>query len=763
METDVPRAEALHTNHQWFKDLQPAHDRSQPWIRVFCLKPGAFGDPIYGGLTVERLYATEPFDALSYSCGPPILGRTITVNNTPGFRVTQNLWNALQRVRNTDSDRRIWIDAVCIDQIDEREKSSQIRHMHAVYSRAEEVCIYWGECAEQTRCKSDVERVCRCLPDHLEGPYKSTRIGCRLLKGCTPDVSSCFIHELAPALEEELLRDVRCDTLSRQFWWKRLWTVQELILAKRPVIYCGPYVILWGTVCQIWSRSPFYTMDIYSPARPHRSELYTDISDLNKLRGRPEPSEPSLHALLWATIDKAFTEPKDRMIALLGALPPGSMSLDYSMDVRVIYTLAATHCIATQGTFDILFSQWERGYQLDSEADRLHSCVPNFGRSRDLSTVAVEPDWDMPQDMSWRMSREKSPLKLPEQGRWEGARISTLPYPFANRLWTGKPSESISVLNGRDIGVDVVENTALRSRIAFNGAHVATVTKVYCLGQHEFEWILNDLSRSKSRYFAEALPESDRHWHVVAGSFGRGQEEHAYDIYALLLESCSLRRGHVAPAERPVVPDEFAFKTFPFPFDFALEPFSLDRDHAAEPPVELVLALEPFPLDRDYAAEPPVCFTFESLQRQLEKPWAIETIHDPKECLKLLAAADECLRRYREESLPSPPPDNYLRNQTGKVHSVFQTVLSAVLEDKTWSGAFFITSDGHLGIGPESTQSGDQIVILDGARSPFVLRPLKKSADYALLGDSFVLGLMHGEVRDLYARGKLRSSRIVIQ
>jgi hypothetical protein len=90
-----------------------------------------------------------------------------------------------------------------------------------------------------------------------------------------------------------------------------------------------------------------------------------------------------------------------------------------------------------------------------------------------------------------------------------------------------------------------------------------------------------------------------------------------------------------------------------------------------------------------------------------------------------------------------------------------QTLLIAVLNRKTWSGAFFITSDGHLGIGPESTQPGDQIVVLDGARSPFVLRPLRNSGDYALLGDSFVLGLMHGKVRD--ARGELESRKFVIQ
>jgi hypothetical protein len=95
MESNVPRLEALHTNHAWFTELQPTHDRAQPWIRVLCLEAGAFGEPFYGTLAAEKLDVAEPFDALSYSCGPPILSCSITINGTPGFRITQNLWKIM--------------------------------------------------------------------------------------------------------------------------------------------------------------------------------------------------------------------------------------------------------------------------------------------------------------------------------------------------------------------------------------------------------------------------------------------------------------------------------------------------------------------------------------------------------------------------------------------------------------------------------------------------------------------------------------------
>jgi hypothetical protein len=296
METDVPRAEALRNNHRWFTELQPVPDRAQPWIKIICLEAGKFGDPLYGTLKIEELDATEPFDALSYSCGPPVLGRTITVNNTPGFRITQNLWNALQRVRRKDQSRRLWVDAVCIDQEDDGEKSSQIRHMHIVYSRAREVCVYFGECTEFTRA-SIREIGCRNNGPLVEDDKVLSIAGC----------SSEFVREFANALEADLLNDLGYDA-SLQLWWKGLWTVQELLLAKHPVVYCGPYVMLWTTVNEIWNDE-----DQVDALRAC-SKMRNDINFLEMLRCHPNRD---LHALLSATADKCFTEPKDRIFALL--------------------------------------------------------------------------------------------------------------------------------------------------------------------------------------------------------------------------------------------------------------------------------------------------------------------------------------------------------------------------------------------------------------------------------------------------------------
>jgi hypothetical protein len=115
MEANALAVKKPHPNLRWFAELQPEPGTSKPWIRILRLKAGAFEDPIHGHLEVEELDAADPFDALSYCCGPDILSCSITINNTPEFRITENLWTALQRVRKKDGDRRLWTHEVnCI-------------------------------------------------------------------------------------------------------------------------------------------------------------------------------------------------------------------------------------------------------------------------------------------------------------------------------------------------------------------------------------------------------------------------------------------------------------------------------------------------------------------------------------------------------------------------------------------------------------------------------------------------------------------------
>jgi hypothetical protein len=69
--------------------------------------------------------------------------------------------------------------------------------------------------------------------------------------------------------------------------------------------------------------------------------------------------------------------------------------------------------------------------------------------------------------------------------------------------------------------------------------------------------------------------------------------------------------------------------------------------------------------------------------------------------------------------------------------------------------AVFSTEDGHIGLGPQITKSGDLLVILYGSQYPAVLRPHHEDKDcFFFVGLAYVYGIMNGEaVREYKARG----------
>jgi Heterokaryon incompatibility protein (HET) len=59
---------------------------------------------------------------------------------------------------------------------------------------------------------------------------------------------------------------------------------------------------------------------------------------------------------------------------------------------------------------------------------------------------------------------------------------------------------------------------------------------------------------------------------------------------------------------------------------------------------------------------------------------------------------------------------------------------------------FFTTSNGHIGVGPWGVKEDDLAVVLFGADVPFILRSHSSTAQYGLVGDAFVHGVMNGEI-----------------
>lgn len=77
----------------------------------------------------------------------------------------------------------------------------------------------------------------------------------------------------------------------------------------------------------------------------------------------------------------------------------------------------------------------------------------------------------------------------------------------------------------------------------------------------------------------------------------------------------------------------------------------------------------------------------------------------------------------------------------------YPSAVALMLFDRT----FFVTSKGYIGIGPEETQTGDLVVIFDGANTPFILRPIadcepRDSTKYYVVGNCYLHGWMDGDM-----------------
>jgi hypothetical protein len=92
----------------------------------------------------------QRYTALSYVWGSIETPACINVNGERNFWVTRNLFESLKCLRQSNTARALWIDAICINQDDPKEKKVQIGLMRRVYRQAQKVIAYVPQTREDT-------------------------------------------------------------------------------------------------------------------------------------------------------------------------------------------------------------------------------------------------------------------------------------------------------------------------------------------------------------------------------------------------------------------------------------------------------------------------------------------------------------------------------------------------------------------------------------------------------------------------------------
>jgi hypothetical protein len=149
-------------------------------------------------------------------------------------------------------DRPLWIDAICINQVDADEKSSQVQQMSKVYSHATSVVIWMGPSNPWIRT-------------FMEGFPRV--LGLASIWSPTPNNGDpSWRGEDWPGRHAVFW--VGMYYLLDHDWFRRLWTFQEVVLAQNAVIVCGPFSID-AIAFFIFVKNGYYRISGYIPYDPN--------------------------------------------------------------------------------------------------------------------------------------------------------------------------------------------------------------------------------------------------------------------------------------------------------------------------------------------------------------------------------------------------------------------------------------------------------------------------------------------------------------
>ncbi|KAE9369160.1 HET-domain-containing protein [Stipitochalara longipes BDJ] len=343
-----------------YRDLNPEKNE----IRLLKILPkgpgGGVDSHVECSLFISSLNSAPEYQALSYTWEDseerPKLGYIVL--DGYHFKITPNLENAILELRS-DSVQIFWIDALCINQKHDAERSDQVSKMRTIYGRAENVVVWLGSSS------GSVSRAFSLL-DTIYEKRSSKRTVADLLRD-TRNTQGL----------EEIIK------LFRRPYWKRIWVVQEVISAKKATVMCGKYTINWLKLQTVqnylWSHHDRYILRLEFE-EPTLSGLALEIGRQGTKAMELPPTfssgDPDINALLSTFWVKQASDPKDRIYALIGlssARNDSRFVVDYSASVRQVYINVVRYILVSSKKLDIICSYMRGNNEFD-----LPSWVPDW-------------------------------------------------------------------------------------------------------------------------------------------------------------------------------------------------------------------------------------------------------------------------------------------------------------------------------------------------------------------------------------------------
>lgn len=318
--------------------------------------------------------APPAYRALSYTWGDIASGTRKICIHGKSWVLRANLYDALRQFQRSfrgslnsrgeaDEDHLLlWVDALCIDQKNDEERSSQVSKMRIICARAKQVLVWLGlESSTSGRAIVSVEEAIARVTDNqsCSSRRRATEIGDNLLhmlktRKCTVDV------------------DGLAELFGRPYW-RRIWTVQELTAAREVLVWCGQALIELHKLSAVQHalqggdehfNHDIWTAWIWTPI----IFIYGNVQDLQRFYatkdrlcgGGPFCAEQARMYLADVLFDKRSSmsdltnivreheasdpresDPRDMVYALassINALRSQYLVIDYSKSIREVYT-----------------------------------------------------------------------------------------------------------------------------------------------------------------------------------------------------------------------------------------------------------------------------------------------------------------------------------------------------------------------------------------------------------------------------------------
>ena len=304
-------------------------------IRLLNLQKGKFEEEIRISICTGRLFPENPpiYEALSYVWGSTDHMVDVRVDNNR-LAITRNLAEALPYLRYKDKSRILWIDAICVNQQDLNERSRQVRRMADLYRLANRVVVWLGP--------------------EKEGSGYGVRLLRQLSIKVTVDwtlrtmepVSNNTAKHWADGSKKLPYRDDQFHAICALIWcswFDRLWVWQEIRLANpNAFIMCGFDTISWTSfrvaIFCLVQKVCRKNGCIFEPKR--LSELFPGrIHNLGKLTNAG--GQPNFQRIMYDTRHCKYTDPRDRVYAVLNLLKPSArtdfIEPDYEKTTMQLY------------------------------------------------------------------------------------------------------------------------------------------------------------------------------------------------------------------------------------------------------------------------------------------------------------------------------------------------------------------------------------------------------------------------------------------